>query len=433
MNQPVELIPLPRQDIAGEGELVEREARIERAQRNAYYEIGLDLRAIRDGGLYKVKRTAPVAGHYSFQSFEEYVETRWDLSRQRVSELIAAAIAVQKMTAIADVLPARESHVRPLLKLESDADRASAWSAVVEKHGTSITAKDVEAEVELLIAANEKDWITLPEWEVLSADERSAALRVSGDKEFNKQDNESIEWARWSWNPITGCRHDCPYCYARDIAARFYPQGFEPSIYPPRLSAPANMKVPPKAETDPSYRNVFVCSMADLFGRWVPDEWIEAVFDQVRQHPKWNFLFLTKFPKRMAEFKIPRNAWMGTTVDLQARVKAAEDAFAKIDCEVKWLSVEPMLQPLVFKRLEVFNWMVIGGASPSVQTPAWMPPLDWMVNLHTAARAAGLKLYYKTNAGLHDDLRIKEFPWQVPKQKALPPSLMYLGQDKDKR
>ena len=122
----------------------------------------------------------------------------------------------------------------------------------------------------------------------------------------------------------------------------------------------------------------------------------------------------------------------GTTVDLQARVKAAEDAFEKVDCEVKWLSVEPMLQPLKFSRLKVFDWMVIGGASSSSQTPQWVPPLDWIVQLHAAARAAGLKLYYKTNAGLQDELRIKEFPWHTPKQKALPPELMYLGKDKAK-
>jgi hypothetical protein len=34
---------------------------------------------------------------------------------------------------------------------------------------------------------------------------------------FNET-NESIDWAWWSWNPITGCNHGCPYCYARDIA-----------------------------------------------------------------------------------------------------------------------------------------------------------------------------------------------------------------------
>ena len=24
-----------------------------------------------------------------------------------------------------------------------------------------------------------------------------------------------IEWCTHTWNPVTGCRHGCPYCYAR--------------------------------------------------------------------------------------------------------------------------------------------------------------------------------------------------------------------------
>ena len=30
-----------------------------------------------------------------------------------------------------------------------------------------------------------------------------------------------IEWCDHTWNPITGCRHNCPYCYARRMTARF--------------------------------------------------------------------------------------------------------------------------------------------------------------------------------------------------------------------
>ncbi len=30
-----------------------------------------------------------------------------------------------------------------------------------------------------------------------------------------------IDWAEMSWNPVTGCRHGCPYCYARRTAHRF--------------------------------------------------------------------------------------------------------------------------------------------------------------------------------------------------------------------
>lgn len=30
-----------------------------------------------------------------------------------------------------------------------------------------------------------------------------------------------IDWCDSTWNPVTGCRHDCAYCYARKIAERF--------------------------------------------------------------------------------------------------------------------------------------------------------------------------------------------------------------------
>ena len=30
-----------------------------------------------------------------------------------------------------------------------------------------------------------------------------------------------IDWCDATWNPVTGCLHDCEYCYARRIAERF--------------------------------------------------------------------------------------------------------------------------------------------------------------------------------------------------------------------
>jgi protein gp37 len=256
--------------------------------------------------------------------------------------------------------------------------------------------------------------IALTQWKELPANERTARFDVISDARLLKQTGAGIEWAQWSWNPITGCLHECPYCYARDIAERYekaFPHGFAPAIWPDRLGAPGRTKVPKQAESDTRYRNVFACSMADLFGRWVPREWIEAVLAEMRAAPQWNFLCLTKFPKRMAEFEIPANAWMGTTVDLQARVKSAEEAFAKIDCRIRWLSVEPMLERLTFSRLDLFQWIVIGGASPSKQTPQWRPPIDWIIDLRAQARAAGLAIYDKTN--LYGN-RTLELPFDAP-------------------
>ena len=406
--------------------LLERESRIERAQRNAYLEIGLDLKAIKEDGLYKAPRSVAVAGRYSFTTFEEYVEERWEMERTRAFRLIDAAEAVSKMLPIGNILPARESHVRELLKIESDQDRAAVWQSVVNRDET-VTAKLVSEEVERFIAAKEKNWLTIAEWESLKKKERAALFNVPSSATFNKQDNASIEWAQWSWNPIPGCKHDCPYCYARDIANRFYPQAFEPSIYPTRLSAPENTTVPKQAETDVAFKNVFTGSMADIFGRWVPLEWIEIVFDRVAANPQWNFLFLTKFPQRIAEVgELPSNAWMGTTVDCQERVVNAEKAFAKMTGGTKWLSVEPMLTQLNFSRLDLFQWVVIGGASKSVKTPAWTPPFDWVSHLHTQARDAGCAVYHKDNLGLGDGIRLKEFPWQPAENRLLPDELKYL-------
>jgi protein gp37 len=169
--------------------------------------------------------------------------------------------------------------------------------------------------------------------------------------------------------------------------------------------------------------------MADLFGRWVPSEWIEAVLKSVESNPQWNFLFLTKFPKRMAEFNIPENAWMGTTVDLQVRVKNAETAFAKIKSGVRWLSVEPLIEPLKFERLDLFQWMVIGGASRSSITPEWHPPTDWINDLKAQARKAGLKIYEKTN--LYGN-RTLELPFDAPIKSdpvEAPAAFHYLGKE----
>lgn len=268
--------------------------------------------------------------------------------------------------------------------------------------------------------------VKLTQYNLLNDNQKTFVLNYQSTRSagFNMQKGDSIEWAQWSWNPVTGCKHECPYCYARDIAERFYQHGFEPAIIPSRLSAPYSKPVPAQAETDTSYKNVFVCSMADLFGRWVPTEWIQSVLDVCEDNPQWNFLFLTKFPIRMSEFNFPDNCWVGTTVDHQARVKNAEKAFAKVNAKVKWLSIEPMLTPLEFNDLSMFQWVVIGGSSASNETPEWKPPFEWIANLTQHAWECGTKVYFKTN--LLE--RVKQFPLtgQDTETRQLPEALRYL-------
>ena len=120
----------------------------------------------------------------------------------------------------------------------------------------------------------------------------TAALERPATSLFTRQDNRSIDWAPWSWGPVTGCLHNCAYCYARDIAKRFYTdisdvpeERFAPVFRPHRLTAPARTPLPLSAAH--GAHNVFVGSMTDLFGKWVPQDWIDAVFAR-SGHPQWN-------------------------------------------------------------------------------------------------------------------------------------------------
>ena len=281
---------------------------------------------------------------------------------------------------------------------------------VVMVTSTSTPAPEPPKERTLL----DQGMYTLDYWKSLPEAEQTAIIHQASHaptkKPFNGQDDDNIEWARWSWNPVTGCYHGCIYCYARDIAERFYPQKFDATFHPDRLAIPRSFSPPADADHLVGYRNVFTCSMADLFGKWVPQPWIDAVLQTVVDSPQWNFLFLTKFPIRLSEQTWPDNAWVGCTVDTQARVSSAERAFSKVKAGIKWLSCEPLLEPLTFNSLEMFDWVVIGGQSRSTQAPAFQPRLEWIASLEDQARAAGCKVYYKTNL-----LRVpKEYPGAKP-------------------
>ena len=173
----------------------------------------------------------------------------------------------------------QESVVRPLTELSDGKQQTDAWEKAVEiaeDRGDRVKAKDVEAAVQEVIKAQHTDtqipagvapeqgelgmrlaeYYTLKEWESLTPDQRRQVVSYNpkADSKFNET-NDNIKWAKWSWNPVTGCLHSCKYCYARDIANRFYKQKFEPSIHPARLAAPRKTKPKEISEdTDPVTR-----------------------------------------------------------------------------------------------------------------------------------------------------------------------------------
>lgn len=237
---------------------------------------------------------------------------------------------------------------------------------------------------------------------------------------FNQTTGDGISWADWSWNPVTGCLHGCDYCYAREIAEadRYkaaYPVGFTPLFHHERLDAPANTRL--HANPTDAQRRVFVCSMADLYGRWVPQEWIDAVHAAELANPQWQYIHLTKFPDRYVGLDLPPSGWIGTSVDEQKRVRIAERAFSQIEgVAVKWLSLEPLREPLGFSDLSVFDWVVIGAQTKTYQpggkvVEAFAPPIEWVARIIAQAKDAGCKVHLKPNLKANPGMQwLDEYP-----------------------
>lgn len=240
---------------------------------------------------------------------------------------------------------------------------------------------------------------------IVTASGKESFIALPQKVVFN-QTNDSVDWASWTWNPVTGCEHGCKFCYAREIAhsermAPYYPNKFEPTFHPYRLNAPKNTSKP--KSDDPRDGRVFVCSMADLFGKWVPDSWIQSVFNSCLESPEWEYLFLTKWPARYSRMPLIKKAWYGASIIQQSDVKRVEADMQKIESDdvVKWISLEPMLGPIKFEDLNWCNLVVIGAQTSTNQpdgfVPALSPDFEWVYDVVEQCKSFCVPYYLKEN------------------------------------
>lgn len=204
-----------------------------------------------------------------------------------------------------------------------------------------------------------------------------------------------IEWTDYTWNPVTGCKHGCPYCYARKISNRFY-GNFEPTFHPERLKEPYNLKKPSK---------IFVVSMGDLFGDWVPITWIKEVIKVAEQNPQHTFQFLTKNPFRYTNFNFPKNCWLGTTVNTKDDEKRIPELNSMSGINKTFISFEPLLGEINYPP--ICSWIIIGAqTNPEIQ-----PKKEWVQKLIDEAWKRNIPVFLKDN--LNWEEKIKQFPEEM--------------------
>lgn len=266
-------------------------------------------------------------------------------------------------------------------------------------------------------------------------------------------DKTKIDWCDASWNPVTGCLHGCEYCYARNIANRFggsirntaydlrekyggenkpellelehpykedgrvipYPCKFTPTFHRYRLDIPARWTRP---------RTIFVCSMADLFGDWVPDEWITEILDACRKAPQHRYLFLTKNPRRyeaLVDAGIiadrDKNFWLGSTAAIFTQ------DLLYYNCALHtFVSCEPMLAPWPpagkpnqthLENGDMPEW-VIFGAETGNRKGKVIPEKAWVNNAVQMCRNIGAKVFMKESLrGIMGADFVQEYPWEA--------------------
>lgn len=267
-----------------------------------------------------------------------------------------------------------------------------------------------------------------------------------------------IEWCDHTWNPITGCLHNCEYCYARKMAARFsgdvrlnkmclanyrttdedykgqrlyildapminetghslvYPFGFEPTFHRYRLDIPSKLKMG---------NNIFVGAMADIFGEWVPDEWIREIFDVCMGNPIHNYLFLTKNPERYIQYGIPaeqENLWYGTTITCDSD----SDRIVSLIIDAKtFVSIEPLHERISKENIEaicrIADWIIIGAETGRNKNKI-IPGVDWIKDIVAEADIAKKPVFMKDSLipVVGEENMRRDFPMQLQHSEISP-------------
>lgn len=211
------------------------------------------------------------------------------------------------------------------------------------------------------------------------------------------------------WNPIIGCSPTspgCKNCYARDLHSWLtrlkrpgYDQPFNKVRFmPDRLDLPLKWK-----ET----KEIFVCSMSDLFWDDVPDNFIQKIFDTLKSTPNKSYQVLTKRSQRMMDFSIkygwPLNAWAGVSVENKEYLFRI-DHLRKITAK-RFISFEPLLEGIGEIDLGGIDWVMLGGESGKHAKPF---NDDWARSIRDQCIAMGIPFCFKQRQRVKR--REKNFP-----------------------
>ena len=158
--------------------------------RQDFYAVGKALTQIRDGRHYH---------KLTFNSFESYLQLRWDMGRSTAYRLIEAATVIDNLSPIGEVLPKNESQARPLTRLDVFSQKR-VWRDFL-KTGQPLTALNIKKFVSAHIGEQKnKAAVT----EVISKDYQKAVramlcqIRIAQNDDWRKTSQKTALY----WNNV---------------------------------------------------------------------------------------------------------------------------------------------------------------------------------------------------------------------------------------
>lgn len=215
----------------------------------------------------------------------------------------------------------------------------------------------------------------------------------------------------------------CKNCYAEVMSQRIAAMCHDENIwkykvyeYPPELELRRDiMKGWSQRKNS---KKLFVSSMTDVFGEFVPEEWVYEILDAMIAAPKQTFQVLTKRAERMRVsvnqfcidrkiIKLPENIWLVVSVEDQEWATKRLPELLQTNCSVRGLSCEPLLGNVnlglagTAPKLwgygyvpvgSLLHWVIIGGESGRNARP--MHP-DWARNILNECKEADVAVFFK--------------------------------------
>lgn len=235
-------------------------------------------------------------------------------------------------------------------------------------------------------------------------------------------ENSRIGWTHHTQNFWWGCDKvsaECANCYIGPIMRRGGREPFQGPLKTKDWRKPLRWNR--AAEGAGVRRRVFTCSMSDFFHAGA-DAWRDEAWGVIRACQSLDWLILTKRIE-LVEDRLPAdwgkgygNVWLGVTCGVSSSLWRL-DVLSKIPAAVRFVSAEPLLEPLDLRRwLPDLDWVISGGESGSCRRNT---EVSWQQDLWDQCREYGVAFYAKQDTAcrsgeqgrLPDELwRVKEYP-----------------------